>query len=162
MKRLMLVTTLALSGCGGANTAALDPDTPPTPLEIELLVHTTDRREALFVLDDERVLRFAGGLSARGGRTTPAGQLTQGQIDQLWRVIVDGQLLSAKGTFFGKPQKVRFGGYVRIPSGRYDLHAIDEQVPALHELSRLLFSYQADLRYGEVIDPIDTRLKDRR
>ena len=156
---LLLVGVSLSGGCGGSNTAALDPDTTPTPLVIELLVHTTDGREVLFQLDDQRVLHFGGGLNARGGCTQPAGELIEGQLAQLWRLIVDGNLLHAEGTFFGKPQRVRFGGYVRIPSGRYEIHAIDDEVPALHELSRLLFNYQAELRYGDVIEPIETRLK---
>lgn len=158
----ILIVIVITTGCGGANTAALslDRDSPPQRLRLELYVHLADGRNAYFRLDDARTLHYGGGADARGGGSQPAGTLSDEQLATLWRTIVDGELLTARGSFFGEPQRVRFRGSLSTSHGNNHLNGVDDQVPGLTTLSQLLTAYQAELRYRDVTDPIDTRLKE--
>ncbi len=163
MKRIFVATLLLITaGCGGVKVDQLDRDTPPAMLALEFHVDTTDGRSSLFKLDDDRVFYFGGGMTARYGTAQKIDKLTDQQARAIWQLIVDHGLMTAKGTFLGKPQRVRYVLRLNTSVGNHDLHAVDDEVAGLDELNQLLFGYQADLRYGEVLRPIEIELEKKK
>lgn len=153
---------LGVTGCGGVKVDQLDRDAVPAVMALEFNVDTTDGRSSLFRVDDEGVFYFGGGMTARYGATQEVARLTEDQRRAIWQLVVDRDLMAARGTFLGKPQRVRYILRLNTSAGNHDFHAIDDEVAGLDELNKLLFGYQADLRYGEVLRPIEIELEKKK
>lgn len=168
---LMMALMVALAACANQSeatknkpvAAALVQDpTPaqfPQPFTIELLSTSRDGRHVYYELHDDGVLHFGGGRDAHARAPDPIGRLTNAQRNQLWQTIQQQALMNAEGSFLARHEKVRYEAKLRAGDERNGFSAVDDQLPGIAALEKLLFEMHTDLRYRSVFNPIEDRIE---
>lgn len=152
-----LVLIVVLIGCG--TDRQLTADAVPEPFEISLRMWTTDGRAAYYEVKPNGMLRFSGGKTAWGRTALDVGLLSDAQRLKLWQVVHRYQLLDAEGSWFAKGEQVTYEVNLRAGGTVKSFQAGDEAVPGVKTLNELLFGYQSQMRYGEVVRPIELEIE---
>jgi len=167
MTRMLIVVTLgacmigSMIGCETGPIVEGGAETLPQPLYIALRQIEPGGRSAYYILDEKGQLHFGGGRLALAGATNPAGQLNDEQRMQAWRLVLDYQLLDADGSFFASGERIRYEAELRAGSQRNRFTTVDDRVAGLADLSDLLFQFQSELRYGRVLDAVESKIESR-
>lgn len=148
----MCLLLFALCGCGATprQHTVQGAKGVPGDLAIKLtMANVKQQRFALFKLDDDGSLAFAGGQRARFNAEPPqpVAILTAEQLEQTWALIQQYRLMDAKGDWLPKVQQVQWDVTLRANGKRRRIHVGDDKVPGIKPLFDLLFRYQAAVRY---------------
>ena len=104
---IVLVTVvMATTGCTAPRFAADAP--PPDDLAIIMRSWSTDGRYTYFLAKKSGVLHFGGGQNALANHADPFTTLTTEQRTDLWRIILNHDLLRAKASSTDPPRHVRW------------------------------------------------------
>ncbi|MHB1157640.1 MAG: hypothetical protein ACYC26_12500 [Phycisphaerales bacterium] len=163
---LLLACVLTFSACADG-TRDLSPDTLPDPFDLTFAMRSTDGRATHYRITPDAGFHFSGGVGAYAGAATPIGKLTDAQRLQVWRWLVDHNLLRAAGPMFARPQVVQYDLQLHAGSHHNRLTVVDPapgspDSASLAQLNAILFGFQADIRYGQVIRPIEVELEKRK
>jgi hypothetical protein len=154
---VMALCVGVVGGCAGPKNP--DANKAPARLTLSLLAIHKDKRSLYFEVDRERQLRFAGGYSAHSRQAKPATKLTAEQLAELWRIIVAGHLLKAKGQFMPEVNSVRYEFSVQVDGWSKSVVCADDRAPALHELEAALHQWYTDWRASQVLMPIERAME---
>ena len=154
---VVLLLASLLGGCGG--NAALDPAIVPQPFEMELTALHNDQRAMYFVVTKDRELHFGGGLAAHARNATPAGVLSEQQIGELWRIIVEGGLFDVKGQFMPKVREVRYDVRLRGGGRSRSFACADDRAPALGALEAALHRWYTEYQAQQVLKPVERAIQ---
>ena len=155
---IVLVTAVvAVAGCTAPRFAADAP--PPDDLAFSMRGWFTDGRYTYFFAKKDGVLHFGGGQRALANHADPLTTLTAEQRAELWRIILNHDLLRAKAGSSGPPQQVRWE--LRLTAAGFDrtLKCADDDVAGVRQLhDRLLrIREKARARHPQLPQSRDTR-----
>lgn len=145
--------------CGCATDRSLTADALPEPFSLSLRMWSTDGRASYYELKPDGTLRFAGGQAAWAKNATDVGVLTDPQRMAVWRLVHRYELLDAEGSWFDQGEHVTYMLDLRAGAARRSIQAADDRVPGLEAINDLLFEYQSQMRYGQVIRPIELEIE---
>ena len=157
----LAITGIILASLGCATQPSTDPDRVPDPLEVSLKMWTKDGRATYMTVDRNGELSFAGGRSALSGVAQRAGLLTDEQRRAVWATVRRYGLLDAEGDWFREGETVTYELQLRAGAQSRSIRAADDAVPGIGKLNDQLFGYQAQMRYGQVIRPIELEIERR-
>lgn len=146
-----------VGGCGAPQN--VDATQRPQHLTLSLLAIHKDKRSLYFEVDPQRQLRFAGGHSAHSRQAKPATKLTEEQLAEVWRIIVAGNLLKAKGQFMPKVKSVRYEFSVQVDGWSRSVVCADDRAPALRELETTFHQWYTDWSTSRVLMPIEQTME---
>ena len=152
-----VIVAVMLYGCG--TSKELTADAVPEPFELSLRMWTTDGRAAYYEVKRDGMLRFSGGKAAWGRTAADVGQLSDAQRLKLWRLIHRYRLLDADGSWLAKGERVTYAVNLIAGGAVKSYQAGDEAVPGTKELNDLLFGFQSQMRYGQVLRPIEMEIE---
>jgi hypothetical protein len=155
-----VVVLVMLCGCG--TSKQLTADAVPEPFELSLRMWTTDGRAAYYEVKRDGMLRFSGGKAAWGRTAVDVGPLSEAQRLGLWQVIHRHRLLDADGSWLAKGEQVTYSVNLTAGGAVRSYQAGDEAVPGTKQLNDLLFGYQSQMRYGQVLRPIEIEIEKRK
>lgn len=143
----LLLGVLILPGCNAAPPVGREAITPQR-LSLTLFSRTSDRRMTYFELAANGELRFGGGQQAVGRGTTLTRTLDASQMDEVWQVIERHDLLNGRSAgLFEKPEKVEYEVKISSRRGSASYRSLDDTMPGLAELHKLLFDLHAEVAY---------------
>lgn len=155
-RMLMLHLGLVMIAFMGCTQQPLDVNRPQ-PWELTLYRATADRRYTYFEIDRKGMLHFGGGKNANLRIVEPIVQLNDEQRQQLWRIIVEEQLLDARQAVpwsaeaWREVRKQQYDLSMTVGNRIRSLRCIDDQPASggLHRLHDALYQIQTQVRYSD-------------
>ena len=133
----LVLFVMVLAGCA---SEPLDVN-QPQPWDLKLYCATANRKYTYFEINPAGMLSYGGGRSANLRNAEPVVQLTDDQRQQIWRIIVEENLLDAQqpapwtSDAWESVRKQQYDLSLRVGHRLQSLRCIDDQ-PGEPEIGR--------------------------